>query len=161
MDSTLLKELNGFLGRASKATYPGGGGEVESWRTGFKELEYRENDWYYRDSYTGFLRSWGQEIVWQGDKPVWNCLYGGGMTDNQLDSDFAENTFSFLKKALSAGDKEKIFVPRGPKELSEVSWHYKCNVEGSIAKFNGHESISYSGEVVFTHDFFGGIVITD
>jgi hypothetical protein len=161
MNDYLLKTLNGFLGRASKATYAGGGGETESWRTGFKELEYRERDLYYRDSYSGFLRSWGQEVVWQNDKPVWSCLYGGGMTNKHLDSEFAEKTFSFLKNALSAGDKESAFQPRGPKELSDGDWQYECMVEGNIDKFSGHESISYNGEVVFTHDFFGGLVITN
>ena len=161
MDKKLLEELNRFIGRASKATYAGGGGEAESWRIGFKELEYRENDWYYRDSYSGFLRSWGQEVVWQSDKPVWTCLYGGGMTDSRLDGDFAKKTFVFLKQALSAGDKVNVFQPRGPKELSDNNWKYQCKVEGNTDKFNGHESISYKGETVFTHDFLGGIVITN
>jgi len=162
MNDKLLIELNGFLGKASKATYAGGGGEVESWRTGFKELEYRENDWYYRDSYTGYLRSWGQEVVWHNDKPVWTCLYGGGMTENHMDSEFADKTFNFLKKVLSAGDKETTFQPRGPKEYSDNnSWYYQCELEGNIDKFNGHESISYNGKVVFTHDIFGGLVLSD
>lgn len=160
MDKKLLAELTGFLGRASKATYAGGGGEAQSWRRGFKELEYRENDLYYRDSYTGFLRSWGQEVVWREDKPLWTCLYGGGMTENYLDSDFADKTFTFLKQVLSAGDKEATFQPRGPKELSGGGWKYQCTFEGDISKFSGNESISYDNEVVFTHEFFGGLVIT-
>lgn len=160
MNSELLAELNGFLGRASKATYAGGGGEVESWRKGFKELEYRENDWYYRDSYSGFLRSWGQEVVWHNDKPVWTSLYGGGMTEKHMGSDFANETFVFLKKVLSVGDKETVFQPRGPKTLDDGRWQYKCELEGDITKFKGHESISYDNEVVFTHDFFGGLAIS-
>lgn len=161
MNSNLPEGLNGFLGRASKATYAGGGDEIEPWRPGFKELEHRENDWYYRDSYSGFLRSWGQEVVWHNDKPVWTCLYGGGMTENRMDSEFAGKTFHFLKKVLSAGDKENVFQPRGPKELSEDSWQYLCQLEGNIKKFNGHESISYNGEVVFTHDFLGGVIASN
>ncbi|HSX42725.1 MAG TPA: DUF5680 domain-containing protein [Candidatus Saccharimonadales bacterium] len=160
MNKESLKELNGFLGRASKVTYAGGGAEAESRLTGFKELEYRESDWYYCDSYCGSLRSWGREVVWQDDKPVWTCLYGGGMTKNHLDQEFATKTFGFLKKALSTGDKENIFQPRGPEAFSDGGWSYQCKMEGTIDKFKGHESISYGGETVFTHDFFGGTVIT-
>lgn len=160
MNNELLVKLNGFLGRASRATYAGGGGEVEPWRKGFKELEYRENDWYYRDSYAGYLRSWGQEVVWHNDKPAWTCLYGGGMTEGNMNSDLADKTFSFLKKVLSSGDKETTFQPRGPKELSEGDWQYQCEITGTIEQFSGHESISYNGDVVFNHDFFGGIVTT-
>lgn len=160
MDAETLRQLNGFIGRASKATYASGGGKVESWRKGFDELEYTENDWYYRDSYTGFLRSWGQEVVWLYGKPVWSCLYGGGMSESKLEGTFAEETFRFLQKVLSSGDKETAFQPRGPKLLEDGEWRYECEVGGAIEKFAGRESIRYRGEVVFTHEFFGGLVIT-
>ena len=153
-------ELNQFIGKASKATYASGGGKVdEPQRNGFKELEYSEGNWYYRDSYTGFLRSWGQEVVWHDNTPFWTCLYGGGMSDGYMDNKAAEETFAFLKKVLSSGDKENQFQPRGPKTFNDGEWSYQCDVEGSIEKFQGHESISRNGLIVFTHDFAGGLVI--
>src|SRR3989304_1980540 len=107
MDQNLLDQLHKFLREASKATYAGDGAEAEPWRKGFKELEYRDGDWYYRDSYTGFFQSWGQEIVWYQDKPVWNSLYGGGMVEEfHGDRDFAKQTFEFLKKALRQKESE-------------------------------------------------------
>ena len=161
MNSDLLVALNGFLGRASKATYAGDGNEVETQRKGFKELEYSEADWYYRDSYTGYLRSWGQEVVYHENKPYWTCLYGGGMNEDNMNSGFADKTFNFLKKALSEGEKESSFQPRGPKEFTDDSWSYECNVDGSIDKFSGHEVIKYNNKIVFTHDFFGGLVVSN
>lgn len=159
MNDELLLSLNGFLGHASRATYAGNGSEAKPWRKGFKELEYREGDWYYRDSYSGYLRSWGQEVVWLNNNPVWTCLYGGDMTENYMNSVFAEKTFSFLKKALSTGDKEMVFQPRGPEEFIAGRWRYRCKLEGNISKFSGHEFIEYEKEIVFTHDFYGGAVI--
>lgn len=160
MKTDLLTLLNQFIGKASKATYAGGGGKVDKpWRKGFKELEHKEGDWYYRDSYTGFLRSWGQEVVWHKDQPFWTCLYGGGMSDDCMDNSFAEETFTFLKKVLSAGEKENQFQPRGPKDFQDGEWQYHCEVDGTIEKFNGHEAISLKGKTVFTHDFVGGLVI--
>ena len=44
-----------------------------------KELEFKEGDWYYKDSYTGFFQSWGREVVWYNKKPFWTQIYGGGM----------------------------------------------------------------------------------
>lgn len=160
MDKSLLLGLNKFIGKASKATYAGGGGNVdEPQRNGFKELEYKEDDWYYRDSYTGFLRSWGHEVVWYKNNPFWTCLYGGGMTDSYMDNKTALETFTFLKKVLSAGDKENQFQPRGPKNFNDGKWSYHCDVEGTIEKFQGHEKISHNGTILFTHDFVGGLVI--
>lgn len=160
MNKELLIELNRFIGQASKATYASGGGKVdEPWRKGFKELEHTEGDWYYRDSYAGFLRSWGQEVVWYHNQPLWTCLYGGGMVDGHMDVDFANETFTFLKKVLSAGEKESEFQPRGPQDFEYSEWKYRCEIEGDIKKFKGHEFISRAGTVVFTHEFGGGLVI--
>jgi hypothetical protein len=159
MNKELLIELNRFMGRASKENYASGGGKVEPWRKGFKELEFRDRDWYYRDSYTGFLRSWGQEVIWYQDKPAWTCLYGGGMEPDYMDVNFANQTFTFLKKAFLTGDKETKFQPRGPAEFQDGDWHYHCAVEGDIQKFKGHELITYQGKTVFTHDFLGGLVV--
>jgi hypothetical protein len=160
MNKELTIELNKFLGRASKATYASGGGAVsDPWRKGFKELEYTEGEWYYRDSYTGYLRSWGQEVVWYQGQPFWTCLYGGGMVDSRMDEGFAKETFTFFKKALSAGEKENDFQPRGPNTFKDGEWNYQCKVAGDIKKFSGDESISYQGTIVFTHEFEGGLVV--
>ena len=154
-----FEELNKFLGKATLATYAGGGPEMDPEIPGFKELEYREGDWYYRDSYCGFFQSWGREVVWYKGKPAWNSLYGGGMKEKcRTDTEFEHRTFEFLKKALSTGEKKETFQPRGPKELFDGDWKYICHWKGDITNFNGNEEIRYKGETVFTHHFFGGLV---
>lgn len=158
MEKNLLNQLHAFLSEASKATYAGDGAEAESQRKGFKELEYRDGDWHYRDSYTGFFRSWGQEVIWYQDKPVWNSLYGGGMVEKfHGDREFAKRTFEFLRKALR--QKESKFQPRGPEKFAENGWQYECKMQGDIKEFQGSERIVYKGDIVFTHDFIGGAVI--
>ncbi len=158
-DENFKKELNEFLGRASLSTYAGSGAETDS-GIGFHELEFREGDWHYRDSYTGFFQSWGREVVWYKEKIVWNSLYGGGMvSEYHGNRQFAHDTFSFLKKVLSAGEKVETFQPRGPNHFKEGDWEYNCDWKGDIESFNGDEKISYQGKVVFTHHFFGGFVV--
>ncbi len=155
-----LQELNRFLGKAANSTYAAGGAGVDPETPGFKELEYREGAWYYRDSYSGFFQSWGRETVWYTGRPCWTQIYGGGMLEKYRDSTaFAHQTFDFLKQALSTGEKQTTFQPRGPAKLTDDVWEYRCTWQGDICRFSGHEEISYNKDVVFTHDFLGGLIV--
>ncbi len=156
-----LQELNMFLGKATLNTYASGGPEVDPEEPGFKELEFKDGGWFYKDSYTGFFQSWGREVVWHEQKPIWTQIYGGGMMSKfRNDVKFAHETFNFLKKALSAGEKQGEFQPRGPKNFSEWDWEYFCEWNGDITKFHGGEKILFKKEVVFTHDFLGGLIVS-
>ncbi len=156
----LIKELNGFLGRATTKTYAGSGPEIDTQRPGFIELEYKEGDWHYRDSYAGFFRSWGQEVVRYKGKPIWTQLYGGGMEKAYIsNTQFAHQTFQFLKKAMSSGEKSGMFQPRGPERFRQGDWKYTSTWDGDINTFIGSEKITYKGKTVFTHSFLGGIFI--
>ncbi len=154
-----MMELNSFIGKAVLATYAGSGPETGSSASGFTELDFREGQWYYKDSYTGFFRSWGRETVWRDEEPLWTQLYGGGMEEEFIgNKDFALQTFQFLKSAMSSGDKIGAFQPRGPKNFTKGDWSYECGWEGGIKSFKGSEKIHFKGKLVFTHDFFGGLV---
>ena len=157
----LHEELKDFLGRAMLATYAGGGPEVEPQRKGHKELEFREGDWNYRDSYSGYYQSWGQELVWHKGVPIWTQIYGGGMLLKfQNDRTLSGNTFDFLKEAISAGEKSTTFQPRGPLHYQRESFDYMCNWDGDIRLFEGKERIYRLKEQVFFHNFHGGLIIT-
>lgn len=163
MDEVLSK-LNEFLGKASLSTYAGGGAglDPEKAEKGMKELEYgdKNSEWYYKDSYAGFFQSWGREVVWHNGKPFWAQVYGGGMKPKfHNNAKFTHETFSFLKKALSKGEKIKSFQPRGVKEFIDGDWEYSCNWKGNIKKFRGNEKIKYKKSVVFTHDFSSGLYV--
>lgn len=116
------KELFDFVDRAGKATYAGSGTYEEYLeRLGFLELVYEESPLLYRDSYSGHARSGGQEIVRYEDKPIWWSGYGGGMVEGK--EDLSNQTFGFLKKALSQ-DEEGFESLRGPHEFTEQDWKY-------------------------------------
>jgi len=72
---------------------------------------------------------------------------------------FAHETFDFLKKALSVGEKQEKFQPRGPKKFTDGDFIYSCEWRGDIKKFEGHEKILFKNEIVFTHDFLGGLIL--
>lgn len=151
------KELFEFIDKAGKATYAGGGKhEKNPERSGFSELVYREGDWEYRDSYAGYSRSGGQEVVRFTGKPVWWSGYGGGVVAGK--EKLSGKTFSFLKKALSLSEKGFDSL-RGPHEFTEGDWKYTYTQDGDVPDFYGYEEIYYKGEKVFWHRAVGGILI--
>jgi len=158
MDQQKLLQMIAFHGNAAKATYAGSSGQTTSQRQDFIELEYKEGDFYYRDSYTGFLRSWGQEVIYLNDNAVWTNIYGGGMESEYMSHDFALQTFAFLKTALSSKVKD-AFYPRGPDSFHQEKWNYNCAWQGNLTDFSGSEFITYEDKTVFRHQFIGGLII--
>ncbi len=159
-DDQLMQQLRDFYSKSAKNTYAAGADhENVPERNAHKEIIYKEGDWFYRDSYSGYFRSWGQEVISYQNKPIWTQIYGGGVINEYVgDEEFANRTFSFLMKAIGAKEEGK-FYPRGPKQFSDGEWKYSANWTGNIDKFRGSEEISYQGVVVFTHDFIGGLFL--
>lgn len=151
-----LKSLFAFVDLAGRSTYASGKPpEKISQRPGFQEYTFEQRDWGYRDSYTGFTRSTGQEIVTFQGEVVWSNLYCGGMTSgNEI---LADQTFTFLKKALSA-EEASFQSLRGPRSFIEGVWKYTYIQEGSIDNFSGYEQIWHQNNLVFFHRAIGGIV---
>lgn len=84
--------------------------------------------------------------------------YSGGMLPEfQNNQDFAEKTFTFLKKALLLVDKSKPF--RGPNRLKEGDFEYINACEGDIKDVSGREKILFKGEEVFIQNYIGGLVL--
>lgn len=151
-------ELKEFLVKAKVNTYAGDGKEIVSQRPDFKELEFSEGDWYYRDSYTGFYQAPGQEIVRFKGEVVWAMAYSGGMKRKFFNKpDFTKQIFNFLKKCLEQVNKEIPY--RGPLNFKEGDYDYINKVKGNIKEFTGCEKILYQGKVVFKQSYIGGLVI--
>ena len=153
-----LDELAKFLVKAKTSTYAVSGKEVLAQRPGFKELEFREGNLSYRDSYAGFFMAPGQEVVRFNNQPIWAMAYSGGMLPEYREGqEFAEKTFSFLKKALMQVRQTRSF--RGPQNLKEGKWEYKNSSKGSVADFNGTEQIYFERKEVFKQNYIGGLII--
>lgn len=153
-----FSELAKFLVKAKKKTYAGEGEEITPQRFGFKELEYKVGDWYYRDSYSGFYQAPGQEVVYFQGEPVWAMAYSGGMRKEfRGDESLAKKTFGFLKECLSRVEEKEPF--RGPRGYSEGDFSYQMKIEGDINDFSGEEKIYHQGKEVFHQHFTGGAII--
>lgn len=153
-----IKELSKFLVKAKVQTYAGDGKEIAPQRTDFRELEFKEGDWEYRDSYSGFYFAPGQEIVRFQGKPVWNMAYNGGMlAQYHSDFAFAKKVYAVLKEALRLVKESRPF--RGPNKLKKEDFEYVDNSEGDITSFKGTEKIFYKGKEVYKQDYIGGLII--
>jgi hypothetical protein len=156
--NTDLKKLANFLVKAKKQTYAGEGKEVDPQRPGFKELEYSDGDYVYRDSYIGFFSAPGQEIVRFKGVAIWSMAYSGGMRQEyHNNTEFAEKVFTFLKKVLFRVTEDMPF--RGPKNFKEGDFEYINEFEGDITSFKGHEKILLKGKEVFSQDYIGGLIV--
>lgn len=148
--------LYDFIKKAGRVTYATSGVESVTYdKNGFKELNFTEGDYSYRDTYTGFFRSRGIEIVTYKNEPVWVASYGGGMLKE--DADFALETFHFLKQAFLT-DEVDFQTFRGPHHFEHDKWGYKYEQEGDIEEFTGSEEIYFDNKLVFFHRIIGGLI---
>jgi hypothetical protein len=71
MEEQLLKKLEHFIICAKQATYVGNDQELLPYRLGSKDLQFKDADFIYHDSYLGESDFIGQEIVYYRMQPVW------------------------------------------------------------------------------------------
>ncbi|MCK4553111.1 hypothetical protein KAT80_02820 [Candidatus Pacearchaeota archaeon] len=155
-----LEKLTKFLVKAKRATYASENSkEVNPERSLHKELEFEDEGLCYRDSYIGFFQASGmEEVRGRTGETFWTMAYSGGMlTEFQYNIEFAKETFTFLKKALSLVEENAPF--RGPEKLEVGDWKYINKFQGYIRRFSGHEKIIYKGKEVFNQDYIGGVII--
>ncbi len=154
-----MNQLVVFLVRAKTQTYAGDGKEIDPQRPGFRELEFREGDFEYRDSYAGFFFAPGQEVVRFRGEPIWAMAYSGGMHSKYHGNrEFALQTFGFLKEALKRVDVSRPF--RGTEFFDNGDWMYRDASQGDITDFIGTEHILHKGHEVFRQHYIGGLIVS-
>ncbi len=154
-----IKKLRTFLINSTGHTYAGDGKKISPQRPGYIEMEYKEGDWYLRDSYVGHYQAPGMTTVYFKNKPVWTCAYGGQVFKKYHSK--SKEIFSFLKKAMKRKDlkKPKDIIVRGPALYEEPPWKYTFDFEGNMECFYGREKIFLNGKLVFYQDVIGGLVL--
>ena len=143
------KKLVDFLIKAKQATYAGKGAETASSRVRSHDLVYREGDYMYYDTYLGGDKFAGEEALWISEVPFWSMNYAGRVTGDNFSGDF-------LKEALLRVPEEKPF--RGPDEYTDGDYTYKCDIEGDFEWFQGYETISHKGTLIYECYFHGGLI---
>jgi len=147
-------ELQKFLTAARTKTYAGDQGKVQPLLSGSDQLEYQENDWFYRDIYyTGNGIFMGLEVVYYKNKPAWSMCYYGNfkkVAEEEIDK--------VLRKALL----ENYQTTRlwNYVEWKTENYKYVCvpDYQGSIEEMTGSEKIFKDNEQIYYFYYAGGLI---
>ena len=143
------KKITEFLIRAKQATYAGKGAETASSRLKSHDLVYKDGEYMYYDTYLGGDKFAGEEALWISEVPYWSMNYVGRVTGDNFSGDF-------LKEALLRVPEDKPF--RGPSEYTAGDYTYKCDINGEYDWFQGYETISFKGILIYECYFHGGLI---
>ena len=162
-----VKKLSQFLVSAKRESFASYKNVIDSpERRSHKEIVYFPipTEYYYIDSWTGFLQFAGNEEVRKGGiegPTLWAMSYHGGMLDTFRDENQANITYNQLRKALLNIPEDLPL--RGPKILHgdlNKSFIYTNAVDGDITRFKGHEKIFFEETEVYNLNYIGGLVIS-
>lgn len=154
MESFTQETLEQFIVRAKQSTYVGGSSKLLPYRLGSKDLQFREGDWAYHDSYLGESDFIGQEIVYWQMKPVWGMNYLGVII--KADKITSSQAGQMIMKSLSRLYTEGRFL--GGFEHQEGSLRYIDQNTGDVRSFQGREYIALADEVVYELLYHGGLL---
>ncbi len=142
-------EVVGFLLRAKRACYAGGGGNTASSRPASHDLTYAEGDLSYHDTYLGGEQFAGEEALWRAGQPFWAMNYCGRILAEGFSGDF-------LKECLLLVPPEYPY--RGPLVHRSGPYSYHAVVHGEFVWFHGFEEIFLDDVKVYECVFHGGEV---
>ncbi len=149
-----IKKLSDFLKVAKKNTYASATAKkVKSQRPGSRDYEYSVGDLLYHDTFFGSLNFIGEEVVYEGGKPVWAMNYNGytdpGLTEEEIDKS--------LRGALGQ-EKNDLIPVRGPSLYVSGNCKYTNKIRGDLKQFEGREEIEKDGKLVYFAVFHGGLI---
>jgi hypothetical protein len=147
-----------FLLNAKRHTYAAQGDDatVTPLLLNSRQLEYQSGELFYRDIYFGLSRFVGQEVVYQGETPMWSMSYCGGLIPSTTISVEAKQIYAFLRASLSLVEAGNPY--RGPKAFQEGLFGYTNENQGDIESFRGVETITYDGQQVYQLHYSGGVL---
>lgn len=149
MDKDKLIE---FLLKARTQTYTTNSGQVDPLLQGSKQMEYKNDEWLYRDIYNiGKGKFVGIETIYFKNKPVWSMSYYGNfekMSEEEIDK--------ILRKALKdKWDKARLWN-NIKYEIDDYS--YINEGSGSADEFDGSERIEKDNETLYFFYYASAII---
>ena len=149
-----LERLEAFIVKAKATTYVGGGAESPACRPGSHDLQFRDGDFAYLDSYFGGTDFIGEEVVYCEGEPVWAMNYYGRILEPGMIA--AAEAGQIIKQSLSAMYREGRFL--GGFEYDTGDGVYTDTGEGDVVAFTGKEWITRAGVRVYELVYHGGLI---
>ena len=147
------KDIEKFLIEARTNTYASSGGKVDALLEDSKQLEYKREDWTYRDLYfTGKHTFVGLETVYKKNKAVFSMSYYGNwgeMTEQEIDN--------ILRNALIENHETRLYKNI---EWEKDGFVYSCSPDSNdgVDEIGGTESITKDGEQVYVFYYAGSVL---
>jgi hypothetical protein len=143
-------KLYEFISQARQNTYAAGQMPIDRPKlTGTEQWEFQKGPWLYMHSrFEGKEHVMGQEIVYQGQQPIWGMEYQGTPLE-RFDTEF-------LKEALLKFASECRFGKTV--ELKKRELEYSDKGEGNHESFSGKEQILSSGKEIYQLSYRGGML---
>jgi len=116
----------------------------------------------YRDIWLGGARFQGGEVIFHNNQPVWGMVYSGGIIPSELGHRLMvrpseEQVYQFLRKALMVQANsarfgwDVVLYKKG-------EWSYLDSGENEASFFEGQESITFRGELIYSLHYSGGLI---
>jgi hypothetical protein len=154
MQDLSLEQLDAFIVKAKVATYIGDGATSPSCRLGSHDLEFRDGEFAYLDSYFGGTDFIGQEVVYYKGEPVWAMNYYGCILRPEMIG--AAEAGRIIQQSLRAMYREGRFL--GGFEYDAGDGVYTDTNEGDVASFTGKEWITRERARVYELVYHGGLI---
>jgi len=158
--SSIPGDLAAFLVEAKRHTYAGLDDDATvaaPLLRGSKQLEHHAPPYAFRDIYFGMGFFVGQETVSRDERVIWSMSYSGGVRAEITDRDTLLAIYKFLRKALLHVSVEEPY--RGPHLFEQGVMVYRNDVEGSLDRFNGIETIAVQdGALLYELRYSGGLL---
>jgi hypothetical protein len=149
--SVNLERLKEFLAEARQNTYASDSSPIDNPRLlASKQLEFQKGEYSYRDIYfSGEKRFIGQEIVYQGSKPIWGMNYIG--------SQIGKMETAFLKESLFQLSEKCRFGETC--EYEKRDFKYQDKGQGNLDEFSGKEEILSKNKSIYKLNYQGGLIL--
>ena len=153
-------DLAAFLVEAKRRTYAGLDDDATvatPLLAGSKQLEHRAPPYAYRDIYFGMGFFVGQETVSKDDRVIWSMSYSGGAGAEITDRETFLAIYKFLRQALLGVSVEQPY--RGPHLFEQTGMVYRNEVDGTLDRFHGVETIErQDGTQLYELCYSGGLL---
>ncbi|XUJ34654.1 DUF5680 domain-containing protein [Bradyrhizobium japonicum] len=153
-------DLAAFLVEAKRRTYAGLDDDATvaaPLLAGSKQLKHRAPPYAYRDIYFGMGFFVGQETVSRDDRVIWSMSYSGGARADITDRPTLLEIYKFLRQALLGVSVEEPY--RGPHLYEQAGMTYRNEVEGTLDRFRGIETIArHDGVPLYELRYSGGLL---
>lgn len=149
MDDKLIN----FLLLANSRGYGSADVNEERLSNGEHIIRFSDELFEFKDIYYGGEPYAGQAVIFeQAGQAVWAMQYRG-----KVYSDFLDEIYGFLGKVLT---NTQLGLPRGVDGYREGEFLYEFHMDGELDDWTAEEKIFMDTKIVYSANFFGGLVDT-